>query len=32
MKEINREELKNNLSDAISKPGFNMYHFAGKYF
>ena len=32
MKEINREELKNNLLEAISKPGFNMYHFAGKFF
>ncbi len=32
MKEIIREELKNSLSEAISKPGFNIYHFAGKYF
>lgn len=32
MKEINREELKNHLLEAISKPGFNMYRFAGKYF
>jgi len=32
MKEINREELKNNLLEAIAKPGFNMYHFAGKFF
>ena len=32
MKEINREELKNSLSEAIAKPGFNMYQFAGKYY
>lgn len=32
MKEINKEDLKNSLSKAISKPGFNIYHFAGKYF
>jgi len=32
MKEINKEELKNDLSVAVSKPEFNMYHFAEKYY
>jgi LAO/AO transport system kinase len=31
MKEINKEELKKDLSEAASKPEFNMYHFAEKY-
>jgi LAO/AO transport system kinase len=32
MKEINKEELKNDLSEAMSKPEFNIYHFAEKYY
>lgn len=31
MKEINKEDLKNSLSEAISKPAFNLYAFAQKY-
>lgn len=31
MKKINKEELKKDLSEAASKPEFNMYHFAEKY-
>jgi LAO/AO transport system kinase len=31
MREINKTELKNELSVAATKPGFNMYHFAEKY-
>ena len=31
MKEINKIELKKELSVAATKPGFNMYHFAEKY-
>jgi LAO/AO transport system kinase len=31
MKEINKIELKKELSVAASKPGFNMYHFAENY-
>jgi LAO/AO transport system kinase len=31
MKEINKAELKKELSVAATKPGFNMYHFAEKY-
>jgi LAO/AO transport system kinase len=31
MKEINKDELKKDLSEAASKPGFNMYQFAEKY-
>lgn len=31
MKEINKTELKKELSVAATKPGFNMYHFAEKY-
>ena len=32
MREINKEELKNSLSEAASRPGFNLYRFAEKYF
>jgi LAO/AO transport system kinase len=32
MKEINRDELKKELSVASVKPGFNIYNFAEKYF
>jgi hypothetical protein len=32
MKEINRDELKKELSVAAAKPGFNIYNFAEKYF
>jgi LAO/AO transport system kinase len=31
MKGINKIELKKELSEAVTKPGFNMYHFAEKY-
>ena len=31
MKEINREELKKELSEVALKPGFNIYQFAEKY-
>jgi LAO/AO transport system kinase len=31
MKEINKDELKKDLSEAMSKPEFNIYHFAEKY-
>jgi LAO/AO transport system kinase len=32
MKEINRDELKKELSVAAEKPDFNIYNFAEKYF
>lgn len=32
MKEVNKDELKNKLSQEILKTGFNMYHFAKKYY
>ncbi len=31
MKDINKTELKEKLSAAVTKPGFNMYHFAETY-
>jgi LAO/AO transport system kinase len=31
MKKINKEELKKDLSEAMFKPEFNIYHFAEKY-
>jgi len=31
MKEINKEELKKKLEEAVSLPDFNLYHFAEKY-
>ncbi len=32
MKKIDKENLKENLLKEVSKPGFNMYHFAERYF